>query len=153
MDIKTTWDSGALTGLWGVSAGALAADSDLETAVVLSLFTDRLAAADDHLPDGSTDRRGWWGDTGGGDVHGLPNVGSRLWLLSREKVSDETLNRARGYAEEALAWLVEDGVAGSVAVDAEWQPGGGLALDVTIIRLDGLTYSHRFDAAWEQIGN
>lgn len=153
MDIQTDWDGATLTGAWRVSAGALAASSDLATAVVLSLFTDRLAAVDDRLPDGESDRRGWWGDIDGQAVHGLANVGSRLWLLSREKQTDETLNRARSYAKEALAWLIADGVADQVDIIAEWQSGGRLALGITITRNTKTIFSQRYDAVWEQLGN
>ena len=84
---------------------ALASDDGLETAVILSLFTDARARDDDTLPAGQTDRRGWWADA-------FPAVagdrfGSRLWLLRRSKQLQESLIVAREYAEEALAWLVE----------------------------------------------
>ena len=54
---------------------------------------------------------------GGGSASG-DHIGSRLWLLSREKQLAGVLERARHYAEEALTWLVEDGVATAVQVTA-----------------------------------
>lgn len=54
----------------------------LDTAVIISLFTDRRALEDDATPDFTENRRGWWGDTY--DAQQRP-IGSRLWLLSREK--------------------------------------------------------------------
>lgn len=77
----------------GMEAGDLVAENTLRTAVILSLFLDRRADDDDVLPNGSNDRRGWWADTvapmteygiGGGLASG-DRIGSRLWLLSREK--------------------------------------------------------------------
>lgn len=132
---------------------ALAADDGLETAVVLSLFTDRRAEADDELPAGATDRRGWWGDAippvvDGAAVDG-DRIGSRLWLLSREKQTAETLNRARGYAAEALAWLVADGIAERVDVAAEWVRTGVLGLAVTIARPAGEEVELRYATAWQ----
>lgn len=34
---------------------------NITTNVIASLFTDRRAQPSDELPDGGTDRRGWWG--------------------------------------------------------------------------------------------
>lgn len=152
-DIRTIWDSAALTGDWLLAGGSLAADHDLETAVIISLFTDALAGPDDRLPDGSGDRRGWWADTGEG-LEGP--LGSRLWLLAREKQSEETRLRAEGYAREALRWLVTDGVAERVEVTAEWLALGRLGLAVTVHRRPAAgqpaqRYQRRFDWAWRQL--
>ncbi len=129
-----------------VSGGDLTRDMGLETAVVLSLFLDREAHADDALPDGSADRRGWWADAYAGQAG--DRIGSRLWLLSREKQLPSVLARAKEYAEEALAWLVEDGVARSVEVTAEWTKPGMLGLLVRIKRPDGARLNYRFDSLW-----
>lgn len=118
----------------------LAADEGLRTAVLVSLFTDRRAEADDELPDGSTDRRGSWDD---------PERGSRLWLLGREKQTQRTLERAREYAEEALAWLVEDGIARAVTVSAEWVRTGVLGLRVVIERAAGGQFEEMFQRTLE----
>lgn len=142
MDIRTAFVD--LAGDWTLSGPALAADEGLETAVILSLFTDRLAEPDDRL-DGR-DRRGWWGDSF--PVIEGDRIGSRLWLLAREKQTASTLNRAREYAREALQWLVEDGVAAGVQVDAEYPRPGLLALIITITRPDGTTARFRFDNFW-----
>lgn len=110
------------------ATGALAQDDGLATAVLLSLFLDRRAGPDDPLPDG-TDRRGWLGDALAADGD---RIGSRLWLLMREKQVEETRRRAEEYAEEALAWLVEDGLAEAVEVTASWGRTGWLDLRVEI---------------------
>ncbi|MBK3797866.1 phage tail protein [Azospirillum brasilense] len=121
----------------------------LVRAVLMSLFTWARAQPGDVLP---ADRRmGWWGDTFptvAGD-----RIGSRLWLLSREKLLPETLRRAREYAEEALAWLVTDGVAQRVEVTADRRGADGLTLTCRIWRRDGTPVDLRFDDAWEAITN
>ncbi len=104
----------------------LATDDGLRTACLLSLYTDRRAEADDEVENG--DKRGW---------HAHPKRGSRLWLLARAKETPDTLARAKSYTEEALAWLVEDGVARAVTVEAEWFGRGRLGLRVTIERTQG----------------
>ena len=80
-DITTTWSPYNLRGDWTVSNGSLASGNDLETAVIISLFTDRRAAPSDVIPDGTGDPRGWWADV---DTNGnLDEWGSRLWLIDR----------------------------------------------------------------------
>lgn len=142
-DLALFWsaeDYGADLSLLGVD---LATDDGLRTAVIMSLFTDARARADDPLPDDEA-RRGWWGDSL--DAQGEPHIGSRLWLLSREKQLAKVLERARGYVEEALAWLVTDGVAKSVTVTVEIVRTGVLGFGVLIDRPAGP--SRRFDLVW-----
>lgn len=127
-------------GEWGADCilrdGDLLREDGLETAVILSLLLDARARDDDALPDGSGDRRGWWADSAAPAADG-DRTGSRLWLLSREKTLPEVLRRARDYAEEALAWLVEDGAAKNVSVHAAMPRRGLLALTVVITLPDG----------------
>lgn len=96
----------------------LATERGLLTAALLSLFLDRRAAIDDVPPSGDpTDLRGWWGD------QFLPvpgdRFGSRLWLLDRSKRNGETVQRAKGYVLEALAWMVEDRVVSSLDINVD----------------------------------
>lgn len=128
MDIALELINGVPTMM--VANGDITTDSGLRTAVVMSLFTDRRADADDALPDGSSNRRGSWQDQyldQPGDLQG-----SRLWLLRREKQTTSVLQRAKQYAEEALQWLIDDAVATAVSVTAVWINDGWLALTVRI---------------------
>ncbi|NBB51510.1 hypothetical protein GVN24_24805 [Rhizobium sp. CRIBSB] len=141
-DLALIWDPESGTADLDILGGGLATDAGLRTAVMVSLFTDRRARPDDALPD-SGGRRGWWGDV-------APRVtgdqtGSRLWLLAREKITSGTLSRAGEYAREALAWLIEDGIAAAVEAIAEAQ-GDRLALAVTVTRPDGAVT--RIDTVW-----
>jgi phage gp46-like protein len=123
--------------------GGVADDPGLASAVLLSLFLDRRAEADD-LVDGAGlfapgaggalfARRGWVGDALSipGAAPG-DRIGSRLWLLARAKQVDETLRLAEDYAREALDWLVADGLAAEVAVAAAWIARGVMELTVTV---------------------
>lgn len=103
--------------------------SPLDFAVISSLLTDRRAEPEDVLPVDDGDRRGWWGD--GFGAEGPEPFGSRLWLLHRATVNQETATLARLYAEEALAWLVSEGLAESVSVTAEVATGAVIALEVS----------------------
>ena len=143
-DIATVWIAADGQGDWAISNGALASGTDLASAVLISLFTDRQATADDDLPDTTGDRRGWWGD-----VDQAVAIGSRLWLLNREKLTDDVAKRAALYAKEALAWMIDDGIATAIGVVPTVQ-GSRLDLEVTITR-DGVASRFRYAWAWAQI--
>lgn len=128
----------------GENSDLVLANADwLSSAVWMSLFTDRIAQQDDVMPNGEQDKRGWWGDT-----YAMRPIGSRLWLLGREKQVPETARRAEEYAQEALVWLVEDGVAKSVTVVAEWVKRGQLLLNSEILKHDGSR--HRYQHIWSE---
>lgn len=146
-DIATVWDAAAMLGDWRVSGQALLADDGLRSAIAISLFTDRRAEDGDALPwPSDPDRRGWWGDMPL-DGGAADPIGSRLWLLAREKATEQTRRRAEAYIREALQWLLDDGVAQAVDVATEWQGtlNSTLAIAVTLLRGNG---SSRFDFTW-----
>lgn len=143
MDIAMRYDADHKRFDLAVQGGDLAADEGLVTAVILSLFTDRRALPGDRLPDGTDDRRGWWAD-----AYMDRPMGSRLWLLHREKEQDEVLRRAKEYAEEALAWVVEDGVAESVEVEAWHVRRDTLGLRVEIRQGAARVLERQFDYVW-----
>lgn len=125
----------------------LVSGQDLQTAVLISLFTDRLAAEDDILTDGSQDPRGWWGDLG----QAYP-IGSRLWLRQRAKQTPQTLQLVKGDIAEALQWLIDDGVVASIDIDAQWQVSGFLAAVITLNQSSGALQALRFSWAWKEFG-
>lgn len=139
-----------------LDAGDLAADRGLATAVIISLFTDARARPDDRLPDPTGGRRGWWGDAAPAEVGGRvltgDRIGSRLWLLAREKTTPETVARARTYIREALAWMArpEVGLARAIDVEVERQGLDRLAARITIHRPDGAVETYAFDQLWQQ---
>lgn len=128
-----------------LAAGDLATDAGLRTAILVSLFTDARARADDALPEPNADRRGWWGDF---DAPDGDETGSRLWLLGRAKATGATLRAAEDHATAALAWLTEDGVASAVDVVASSPAAGVLALAVILDRPNGPA-RQRYDFVWE----
>ena len=116
----------------------------LARAVVISLFTWGRARADDELP--GTERMGWWGDSH--PAVARDRIGSRLWLLARAKITAHTAQRAREYAEEALAWLVTDGVASQVLVHAERAGLSQISIGCQIVRGNAPALDIRFNNAW-----
>lgn len=151
-DIDTVWVPGLSRGDWTLNGADLGRGDDLATAVIISLFTDRRADPDDEIPDASGDRRGWWGDTGR-----TRPLGSKLWLLERAKQTEQTRQRAQDYAADALAWLIEDGVAAAVDVVAAWQGpnaptgGGFLGLLVTVTEPGGQVSTFNYQWAWKAV--
>lgn len=141
-DLLTRFDGDAFLGDLTLDGRLLAEDDTIQTAVILSLFTDRRADTADRLPANDADRRGWWGDAVA-DVAG-DRIGSRLWLLVREKQTTETLNRAREYCQEALQWLIDDGHARHITVEVEWVRRGLLGADIAIELTDGGRYREQF---------
>lgn len=126
--------------------GLLLADDDgLATAVIISLWSDRQANADDVLTAG-TDRRGWWGD----ELSSISGdkIGSRLWLNDNAKQLASVLVQDRAYATEALQWLIDDGVASAVVVVASNPRAGVRALDIAISRPGRAVARYQFSRFW-----
>ena len=98
----------------GAQVSADMTDS-LSRAVVISLFTWQRASQSDEVDNDQ--RMGWWGDTfaeNKGD-----KIGSKLWLLLRQKITNETINRAQEYAYESLKWLIDDSICSDITVNVE----------------------------------
>jgi phage gp46-like protein len=148
-DIKIVWDVANGRGDWDMLAGDIATGDDLQTALLLSLFSDRQAAPDDEIPDGSDDRRGWWGDDGIDD--GTGPTGSRLWLLERRKSpTNKTLTDAYDYVVEAIQWLITAGVVASFDVTTQWVKPNMLGILVVAHHPDG-TAPSTFNWAWNGV--
>ncbi|MDP1960871.1 MAG: phage GP46 family protein [Reyranella sp.] len=147
-DLALFWDATLGAADLAIEDGQLVVDAGLRSAIVISLFSDRRADEADPLPSGGVDRRGWWGDMApsvAGD-----QIGSRLWLLSREKRTPILLTRIREYCQEALAWLVADGLAAAVTVEAAFSGATAVAIGVSIARPDGPA-RQRYDFVWETL--
>ncbi|MBU9359549.1 phage GP46 family protein [Burkholderia multivorans] len=145
-DITVIWDVDNSRGDWEFVAPALVTGNDLSSAVLISIFTDRMANRDDLIPDGTDDPRGWWGDIG----EDKP-IGSRLWLLDRSKQTQEVLNNARDYIFEALQWLVDDGVVASIDVQTQWVRDTFLGAQITLYQPSGPNITLSYAWAWKQL--
>lgn len=110
-----------------IENGDLVLDRGLRTLVLVSLFSDARLPSGQALPDGEWSRRGFWGESPGS------RFGSLLWTIYRSKATTENSERAREFAEAALGWLKDDGIAQTVSVTAAFD-GGVLCLEITITR-------------------
>ncbi len=145
-DIALLWSNTKGSADISVLGNDLLTDDGLETAILISLFTDRRVSTDEELPIGEIHRRGWWGDLGG-----LPSdrIGSRLWLLNREKVLPVVLTRAHEYAKEAVQWLIQDKVANRVEVVVESTRFEELDIQVSVFRPAGTIVKSRYSYNWQ----
>ncbi len=108
-----------------LEAGDLKLDFGLRTTVLCSLYSDGRVQEADEDPYGAQENpRGWWADRP--DMR----LGSKLWLLERAKLVDGLLTDVEAWAKEALDWLVDDGIARSITIDAA--RNGDERLDLTI---------------------
>ena len=131
-DIALTWNNRIGAGDICVVGADLQADDGLETAIILSLFTDA-RVREDELPSGHTWRRGWWGDA----VDDEPDTtGSKLWTLRRSKATQEDLVKARAYIREALRWMIRDGAAIGFDVRTFYNPPGAMNMLIAVIEPD-----------------
>ncbi len=146
-DVALIWSDTMRAGDFAIEDNDLQQDGGLETAVIRSLFEDRRAEDSDILPEGETDRRGWWADPHA-NVAG-DKIGSRLWLLSRSRQTPDVLVRAEEYVREALQWLLDDGVSDRIDIDSvEFPQRGALGIALTIHRpkLDSVKF--KFNRTW-----
>jgi phage gp46-like protein len=140
-DITTAWDSANSRGDYVFAAPVLASGNDLVTAALISLFTDRLAHTDDVLL--TPDPRGWVGDLGETVL-----IGSRLWLLDRAKLTPQVAATAKGYAQEALQWLIDDGIVATIDIAAQVTLPNRLDMQVTLYRQDGSHVALNLPNVW-----
>lgn len=124
----------------------LVQDMGLETAITISLFSDRRANDDDPLPDNSNDKRGWWADDllNDGDF-----IGSRRWLLRRSKLTDENMRRLEEYDSEGLNWMIIDGVASNIVIVVQRIDMNTILETITIERPEGSPQSFKYYFNWE----
>ncbi len=130
--------------------GDLAGDDGLETAVLISLFSDARATPD-MIPeeDQDGDLRGYWGDLETPD-----STGSLLWTIRRAKQLTRTLAEAREYCERALKWMIDDKVADRVVVTTEYPQRGWMAIQVDIYRAQSknpVTYRYNYEWAAQKL--
>lgn len=146
--LRLAWDN-MLGGarLQVTETGALADDGAIETLVLLSLFTDVEATAEEIAAAGLDEQRGWWAHADSLRAPETPKMGSKLWLLSREKTTLATVRRAEEYALASLVWLKTAGLAAKIQVLATRPRPGWLGLEVTITRPN--TLLPPFKRFWE----
>jgi phage gp46-like protein len=134
MDIALALSPDGTTTDLAIANGDLALDGTLMTPILIMLQSDMLAGPDDVIPDGSTNRRGWWGDA---YLPPLPDgtpyfLGSKLWLYTRCTATNENALLIQEAAQNALNPLIAYGIAEDVAVSTQWIDEQSLALNIAV---------------------
>lgn len=150
-DIRIVWDPERLLGDWLVNGRTLDQTNELVTALAVALFTHRTAESDDPLPHFASDRRGWWADYEASEIFSGWPIGSRLWLLSREKQTNETRARAEAYIREAIDPFVENRIIESYDLAVDWFAPERLGAELTLYRGARESIAVRFESLWDEV--
>jgi len=149
-DIRVVWNADLMSGDWLLAPPDLDGSRQLVTAVAVALFTHRTARSDDVLPHDTASRRGWWADHESGAIwQGWP-IGSRLWLLSREKQTEVTRGRAEDYIREALDPFIEAGVIAGYDLTVAWFAPERLGAEITLYRGQD-RIAVQFETLWDEL--
>lgn len=128
-----------------ISGNDLVRDPGLETAVMVSLFTDKRADPSiDTLPDNTQDFRGYWGDS-----FNEESLGSKLWLLYRSKTTPDINEKVNQRAKESLQWLINDGAVKEISVSSSISNMNTLLLNIDITEPDGQQRFYKYSFNWE----
>ena len=112
----------------------------LKSAVLISLFTNRT----DEI-----DTSGFFTYFGNALEEDQIILGSRLWLLKREKITTELLIQAKDYCEESLEWLLDAGVANSVNAIVEKSGSNDITIKIEIEKPSLKRVNFQFDKIWQ----
>jgi phage gp46-like protein len=142
----------ALTAAGGIDCG-VGNGGILESAVWTSLFTDGLADPADLTPDLGQDRRGWWGDSGQAPSDSLAR--SLLWLFMRAKTDEATRVAIQNSCEDALQWMVDDGIFSALTVTVQWlaAPLEGVGIRIDAWEPSGVQRNWQQDLVWSGIAS
>lgn len=130
-----------------INTTSLEHEPGLKTAIINSLFLDRRAEPDDPVPAHVTDLRGWPGD--GVFVDG-DHIGSKLWMLrfigkQTNDPTDKLLSYAKLWTEQALKWMVDDGICDYVKVTTWYPKAERLRIHVELYQNDNLIYRDQWE--------
>ena len=112
-DIRLFWNNKIGEGDIQFLNGDFVTGKELETAVLLSIFTD---ARVQDFKEG--DKSGWWGDllqiVEDENVH---ITGSKIWSVRRQKITQHIINLIKAYCYESLSWISDEGIASEINID------------------------------------
>jgi len=122
-------------------------DNGLETAVIISLFTDRVADPVDGFA--KSERRGWWGDSY--SINEDEKTGSKLWMLSRRQITASLISQIETTAKNSMQWMLDDGVASKITVKAIRLTSEAVGVKIDIYKPDGDVF--HYESRWEALKN
>jgi phage gp46-like protein len=150
-DIRVIFDQTTCSFSWGVVNNDLDITHDLDTAISISLFSDRVAGPDYVAPPGTTgvvDKRGHFSDS-----YEVIKIGSRLWQLKRaKKIGNTLLQEVKDMSQEALQWLLDYNIASTLLIQTSWQSPRIIAIAVTVTEpVNGITSKFTYAWAWQTL--
>ena len=117
--------------------GDLLTTNGLESALDISILGEvRANEAEIVIPQR---RRGWWGSA----VLGYEQ-GSKLWLLSQDRKTEENRLLSEEYVKNALQWLLDDKIAREIIVNSEFT-FNGLLIKIKLIAQDNTVISRYYE--------
>jgi len=138
--------------------GTLDETQALATAVIVALGTDALADAADILPDpDSTDRRGWWGNLDAAEIWNGWDIGCKLWLLTRAKITGPeawegaTVTRVEQYIRDAIQPFIDRKIGSAMWVKAERVAREQINAVVRLYRGPQLEIELQYQILWTDI--
>ena len=127
------------------SDGDILSEDSFDTAIIVSLLTDRRANESEVLE--AQNRRGWIGNESTPGIE----IGSKLWLFEQSRLNRTAIDGVGVVARDALQWLVDDGHAVSIIAASAVRTATGLTLEVTIERHNSEVETRFFDL-WTATG-
>lgn len=115
----------------------------LDTAILYSILGER-RASESEVPI-SSNRRGWIGNEGKDYENG-----SKAWLFEQARRTQSNLNELAGALQDALEWMVEDGLLERVTSRVFIEQGFTKA-EITLYRFNSKV-EHRYYTLWENTG-
>jgi len=128
------------------SAGAdLQGATNLITSILIQLFTDARSNSDDPVPDS----RGWAGDSL--NPEGKQNIGSRLWIVENDFMTQDLLTKIENLATDALQTIIDQGIAKKITIDASFLNKVNGEIELKIDVTDPQENAQIFKYVWDQI--
>lgn len=138
--------------------GLIDETEQLASAFMVALNTDALADVSEVLPDPrSKDRRGWWGDLDAESIWGGWPIGSKLWLLTRAKILDNsaregaTITRAQRYIKAALQPFITKGICSQITVEVSQVNDRRINARITAYRGPKTTIQLEYSPLWSEL--
>ena len=126
-----------------IKDGDFVTTQGFDSALLMSFFCNKRATASE--VGAPQNRRGWWGNEAL-DFDNY-NIGSKMWLLEQSRNNQQTLNDAKTYMEDSLAWMLQDGFLDNTNVTTEYKNIGHepvMEINVDLIRFQNSVESRGF---------
>lgn len=125
-----------------ISGADFEAADGFETAIPTSFFSSARAPATQVQE--AKNRRGWVGNI----LYAVDDreLGGLLWTLDQTRLTNDTLNIAKSYAEASLQWMLDDGIARSIRITVEKTSARSIQILTDIVTIENTV--QRYITLW-----